>query len=715
MAASAGHRPAAAAEISSRMLVEMREITSVSPSPDGKRAVIGISRSNIETNAREVSWVIVPLRGASKPVTLSGGEEISDPAAPGALLNVRAQWSGDGQWFFYLRREGEEVQLWQTDWKGENTQQVTRSKADIIGLSASIEPNELVVQLAPERDVLRKIEEDEDRAGILYDDHVMPGLPLAKTLPVVDRWRNVRRTDDGKYVPPGWGTRSAVFNIRTRELKVSGDADAGDGAHAAGGNSGQCRVNCIENRRWRATAVKSQDIQSAHPDEPFGQFTVQMEPKPVVGKTAGKGKKCALAECLANRITVLGWSADEREIYYVADSREGMVGARLPGQAAIYAWDPARNAVRLIRECGGEIHTLDQEGFDLSGLQVTGGEIVVAASGPDEPPRLEAINLSSGTSRILLDPNAELRSLTRGRAAWHTWAGADGYPGRGIVVLPDDFKPEVKYPLLITTYLCGHGFLHGGGSDNAPEFVAAHAGFVAICVDMPVWEILWRESDTSRIYPIPCDIVAALIADLGRNGGIDTSRVGLSGHSLGANFGNFCLAHSMGQDPKHGIAAAAFRHGSVLERAQWDLFNTTAYRRDPVNGIFARMHMPDPRHDPTGRWNEMSSANKAATINTPILIQDDDTEYWNALPLWSALREEGKAIEMYVFPNETHRLTQPVHQLVNFERQIDWFRFWLKGEEDAAPSKQAQYERWRKLREASQAHRPLGEVGYRGP
>jgi hypothetical protein len=171
----------------------------------------------------------------------------------------------------------------------------------------------------------------------------------------------------------------------------------------------------------------------------------------------------------------------------------------------------------------------------------------------------------------------------------------------------------------------------------------------------------------------------------------------------------------MGQDPAHGIAAAAFRHGSVLERAQWDLFNTAAYRRDPVNGIFARLHMPDPRHDPTGRWNEMSVANKAATINTPILIQDDDTEYWNALPLWSALRQEGKAVEMYVFPREVHQLMQPVHQLVNFERQIEWFRFWLKGEEDAAPSKQAQYERWRKLREAAQAHRPLGEVGYRGP
>ena len=39
------------------------------------------------------------------------------------------------------------------------------------------------------------------------------------------------------------------------------------------------------------------------------------------------------------------------------------------------------------------------------------------------------------------------------------------------------------------------------------------------------------------------------------------------------------------------------------------------------------------------------------------------------------------------------------HQLLNFERQMDWFRFWLRGEEDPTASKQAQYRRWRQLRE----------------
>jgi hypothetical protein len=245
--------------------------------------------------------------------------------------------------------------------------------------------------------------------------------------------------------------------------------------------------------------------------------------------------------------------------------------------------------------------------------------------------------------------------------------------------------------------------LRGGGSDNAPEFVAARHGFVAICVDIPLWEIIAREPNTSRMYAIACSIVAELIADQDKAGIIDRSKVGLSGHSFGADFGSYCLGHSLGKDPSHGIAAAAFRSGSVLERAQWDLFDTAAWRRDPVNGIYARLHLPDPRHDPAGRWQDISVANKAAQINTPLLIQAGDTEYLRSLSLWSALRDEGKAVEMHVFPEEPHRLIQPAHQLMNFERQIDWFRFWLKSEEDEAPSKRSQYERWRGLQVASRA------------
>jgi hypothetical protein len=44
--------------------------------------------------------------------------------------------------------------------------------------------------------------------------------------------------------------------------------------------------------------------------------------------------------------------------------------------------------------------------------------------------------------------------------------------------------------------------------------------------------------------------------------------------------------------------------------------------------------------------------------------------------------------------------------LANFERQVDWFKFWLKHEEDSAPSKRDQYDRWNRLREATRKSPP---------
>jgi len=34
---------------------------------------------------------------------------------------------------------------------------------------------------------------------------------------------------------------------------------------------------------------------------------------------------------------------------------------------------------------------------------------------------------------------------------------------------------------------------------------------------------------------------------------------------------------------------------------------------------------------------------------------------------------------------------------------VDWFSFWLKGEEDPDPAKAEQYKRWRKLRQQHEA------------
>jgi dipeptidyl aminopeptidase/acylaminoacyl peptidase len=126
----------------------------------------------------------------------------------------------------------------------------------------------------------------------------------------------------------------------------------------------------------------------------------------------------------------------------------------------------------------------------------------------------------------------------------------------------------------------------------------------------------------------------------------------------------------------------AFRHWFE----QWGLLGTDG---KPVPERFARL----------------SAAENVDRIHAPLLIHAPDDEYIISLPLYSAMRDRNKPVEMWIYPNEYHEKIQPKHRYSVYERNVDWFRFWLKGEEDPSPARKEQYDRWRKLRELDAADR----------
>lgn len=72
------------------------------------------------------------------------------------------------------------------------------------------------------------------------------------------------------------------------------------------------------------------------------------------------------------------------------------------------------------------------------------------------------------------------------------------------------------------------------------------------------------------------------------------------------------------------------------------------------------------------------------------------------LEMFSRLRFLRKPVEYYVVPDlrhGSHILQNPRQLLAAQSRALDWWLFWLKGEEDVSdPAKAPQYEQWRRLR-----------------
>src|SRR5262249_40186815 len=103
------------------------------------------------------------------------------------------------------------------------------------------------------------------------------------------------------------------------------------------------------------------------------------------------------------------------------------------------------------------------------------------------------------------------------------------------------------------------------------------------------------------------------------------------------------------------------------------------------------------------RWREFSVSLNADRVRAPLLINAADHEMLGALMPVRALEDAGRAVEMYVFPDEYHQKWQPAHRLAIYERNIDWMNFWLRGVENPDPEKADQYQRWRAMRDRAAA------------
>jgi len=79
----------------------------------------------------------------------------------------------------------------------------------------------------------------------------------------------------------------------------------------------------------------------------------------------------------------------------------------------------------------------------------------------------------------------------------------------------------------------------------------------------------------------------------------------------------------------------------------------------------------------------------------------------SVLVMWEwfcGLLLQDKPVEFIEIPDGDHLLRKPWQRRVAMQGVVDWFSFWLKGEEDLDPAKAEQYARWRELRKLQEAN-----------
>ena len=303
------------------------------------------------------------------------------------------------------------------------------------------------------------------------------------------------------------------------------------------------------------------------------------------------------------------------------------------------------------------------------------------------PPQIALLDSTTGHVRALVDLNPGFQNLTRSPAERIEGTNRFGETWYGYLVKPLGYTPGTRYPLIVTTYRSGDYFLRGASGDQNPIQVYAAKGFAVLCFDTGRPRNIRPGNFEDKIldWSGPTASIEAAIDQLNEHGVIDPERVGIAGFSHGEEIAGYAVLHT--NRFRAAIGAALYDPCFYfIGGGDW----WSAFKNVGLGGW--------PEGETKSKWNEIDMPAHADRIHTAILENTSDTEFLIYLPLYRSLVDLGKPVELYIYPQELHVRNQPKHRLEIYERNLDWFRFWLKDEENSDPVKDEQYRRWKQLR-----------------
>lgn len=659
LAALFGPRPSHAA-IATQRLVEVADFSGLVVSPDARRVAFRVERPSVERNAWLATWYIQDMDALSPPLRAGdGGEPFHDVA--GTAVPGQATWSPDGRWLFYRALHDGRIEVWRAATDGSGAVPVTADAANVRAFKLSADGTTLAYSVGAARDDIERAEQAEYDKGL----HVTPDVPIGQGLfrshyvdgrLAMERYNGIGYVREGLLasVPDRWKqldlATGKVVDVRGEEQpKDEGIPDV-----------------MRDSRTGRTIVI----VPPKEGDEKSGS-TLKVNP----GPSGGEEIVCRAAVCSHASISSAQWRPGRDEVLFTTTPGKDAYAQ------AMFRWVVATGEVRPVVQSRGLVNG-GRNIPSLCGASAEAMACVVAE--PDRPPRLERIDIDTGRQDSMFEPNASL-ALDLEKAVTTRllrWKDAKGHEFTGQLFLGNSDKAAPR-PLFVTYYIC-RGFLRGGAGDEWPLASLASDGIAALCINSTPYD--WNPVVR---YDTGLEAVRSVVDMLAKEGVVDPAHVGMGGLSFGSEVTQWVATES-------NLLAA----GSETAPSITPLF----YLISSLQGdrYFGTLHdawgLRSPEQTPA-QWKRISPTFNLDRIHVPILYQMPEEEYLFALDYLVPMIRANKA-DLYIFPAETHQKFQPRHKAAAYERNLDWFRFWLQGYESPAPGKRAQYEHWRAMRAA---------------
>jgi dipeptidyl aminopeptidase/acylaminoacyl peptidase len=649
--------------ITSMDLLTLREAKGLSISPNAKWVAFVVGQAVRETNGYRSGLFVASTFGNHRVRSLgSAGMPHWDNI--NQWISESPQWSSDSKtiWYRASMRNGGHFQVWSWNVASKHRQQVTHIPANVE--SYRYLPNNEILFLTAGGPVKKEPASGGSGPGILFHGQIRP----YQTIPVMDQLRIAE--SKRQY----W-----IYDLRS-------------------GKERPATTNEI--REWGPA-----DGESGGTDEAAGKLVAQYH---IVGKLPSPDRKrIALVYVVDDPAKSPTWSLrlllySKRENSSIELTPNAYFVDQLwwntDGTLFFTKRDGHGHSPELWKVAPGSADTKlvfkAERGQYVSSFasDETGRFMSCVVEDNVSPPQIALLDTAMGTTRILANLNPGFQSLWLSPPERIEGTNRFGESWFAYLVKPLDYKLGMRYPLVVTTYRSGDYFLRGGSGDENPIQVYAANGFAVLCFDVG-WNRNIRAGDFEekvQDWASPTASLDAAIHILVAEGIIDPERVGVAGFSHGEEIAGYAVTHTHLFQAAIGAAFYDPCFYYLGGTGWWSVFETWGLGGWPEGGA-------------KSNWRLLAMSLNADRIETPILENASDTEYLIYLPVYRSLVDLRKPVELYLYPKELHVRNQPKHRYEIYERNLDWFLFWLKDLERTDRQKEDQYRRWRELRRQCQA------------
>lgn len=611
--------------------------------PDGKHAVLLVTRILWDDDKRTTDLVAVDFASGAQQTLVAHREGLSDPA-----------FSPDGSTLAFLADDGaakdSHTQIYFMPATGGDARAVTHGTADVEQFAWSPDGRAFAFAAADQQPARSGSERFRDSFVFTTEPIVAREFPSpvhlftvaldggaptqitfgAQSVATGEAESTLSWSPDGKaiaftLVPNAIlndqsYSRVAVVDIATRSVrtitgKTAWEGDprfSPDGAHIAYSCSkGDSQINltliCVTSPRGGPGSPISASI-----DRPVSDFT---------------------------------WSADSKSLFLAAPDR---------AMVALYRVSLTGRAVRL-----------DSDGFNISSplenAIAPDGSMVFVATSTMQPAEL-FMRSSEGVTRRITDFNRAISSLPLAAAQRITFPTTTGTRADAVLYFPPGYEPGKRYPLVV--------FIHGGPTSSS----TLSFSFWAQAMAARGWLVLqpnYRGSDDlgltyqrAVLYDPedgPGKDVMAAIAAVRARSIVDTSRIAVGGWSYGGIMTAWMIS-------KYHIWKAAVSGASVDDWiTDYGTADDSLADEDLFHGSpFVGSNAPE--------WRRASAISYVANVTTPVLILsdvgDNRDSFATSSMYWRALHDNHKDATLRVWPVSGHS----PHDAV---RQADVYQYWI--------------------------------------